>query len=69
MSTLALALGWFLIWCKSSVIAIQNSEGGRINLFKLQDPMIRDKVQMKREKNNCDTWMTLKYTASLRELF
>ena len=40
-----------------------------INLFKLQAPMIRDKVQMKREKNNCDTCMMLKYTASLRELF
>lgn len=40
-----------------------------INLFKLQAPMIRDKVQMKREKNNCDTWMMLKYTVSLRELF
>ena len=69
MLSLALALGWFLIWCISSVILVQNSEGGRIYLFKLQAPMIRDKVQMKRENNNCDTWMMLKYTVSLRELF
>lgn len=33
MLSLALALGWFLIWCISSVIVVQNSEGGRINQF------------------------------------
>lgn len=69
MLSLALALGWFLIWCISSVIVVQNSEGGRINLFKLQAPMIRDKVQMKEENNNCDTWMMLKSYSFLRELF
>lgn len=34
----------------------------------MKTPLIRDKAQMKRAENNCDTWVMPKYTASLRAL-